>query len=281
MSDEQTLLAVLVVIYLADCVYWVPRTGLSVTRWIGPTWKLRFPSAILGNQMGAIGFANPLPPLGVASRCGGLGLETGAVVKRVTEFDEASRTLRALGNILFVFLFGICPAVVWRFGIVATLLPLVGGIYLQTFVIAWHFRKAHKRLYPGKGEDLFKPLLTMALAAPSAIRAQDILGRWLLEEFHPLAVAKALCSGETFKNYATTVVRDLRYPPGNISAAARAQRETLLAEVSKQFQISDEAPPKATDSAHQQYCPRCLQQFTASATSCADCGGRALVELAA
>src|SRR4051812_1304816 len=73
MSDEQTLLAVIAAIYLADCVYWIPRNGLSFTRWIGKHWNLRAPSTIVGNTRGALALANPIPPLGVATRAVGFG----------------------------------------------------------------------------------------------------------------------------------------------------------------------------------------------------------------
>src|SRR5687767_6612395 len=68
MSDEQTLLAVLVAIYLIDCLFWIPRSGFGFTNWRGKFWNIRIPSEILGNSRGAIAFANPLPPLGLATR---------------------------------------------------------------------------------------------------------------------------------------------------------------------------------------------------------------------
>src|SRR5205085_4395340 len=47
------------------------RNGLGFTRWVGKFWNLREPSTIAGNDRGALDFANPLPPLGVASRAAG------------------------------------------------------------------------------------------------------------------------------------------------------------------------------------------------------------------
>lgn len=277
MSDNQSLLAILAVIYLADCIYWVPRAGLSVTRWIGPKWKLRDPSATFGNQKGAIALANPLPPLGVASRCAGQGLDTDAILKRVAEFDRISKPLRTMGNILFVFLFIISPLVVWRFGVLATLLPLIAGIYAQAILISWRFAKAHKQLYPTRSADRLTPLLTMLLAAPSAVRAQDILGRPLLEEFHPLAVAKALCLDADFQTLAPQILRRAKFPPGNA-----APDDRFLSEIESNLRISAAdfvKPPAPTDPSHKRYCARCLQQFTADAKVCNDCVGRPLDDL--
>src|SRR5205085_3826042 len=109
--------------------------------------------------------------------------------RRVAEFQKESAILKYLANWLFVFLFAACPYMVWKAGMERALWPMVIGIYVQTIMIALLFSKLHRKIYPADSEQVFKPFLTMLLAAPSAIRAQDILGRPLLEEFHPLAVA--------------------------------------------------------------------------------------------
>src|SRR4051812_41022998 len=265
MSDEQTLLAVIAAIYLADCNFWIPRNGLGFTRWLGKFWNLRAPSGFLGNERGALGFANPLPPLGLASRAVGWTISVsesgifpavnasfnpgvcrvedgkfvtwsqidkveredkkilingkcfatavseysarwmaqeiarmlklpekkrafeieatlgascavGEVTKRVDEFRKQTRLLRYLANWLFIFLFAACPYLVWRVGMVKALWPMVIGIYAQTILIALLFSRLHRKIYPADSSQILKPFLTMLLAAPSAIRAQDILG---------------------------------------------------------------------------------------------------------
>jgi hypothetical protein len=373
MSDEQTLLAVIAVIYLADCLFWIPRSGLGFTRWVGKNWRIREPSTTMGNDRGALGFANPLPPLGVASRgvgwtisisehgvfsyvaaafnAGGrprqnavfwewskitsvsrdgkkvlinnapfatavsdysarwqaqeivrlqkLGdkkrrseIEAGVAascdstkaLQRVEDFLKSTRMLRYLANWLFVFLFVACPFLVWKLGIVGALWPVVIGIYAQTILIALLFSKLHRKLYPADSEQIFKPFLTMLLAAPSAIRAQDILGRPLLEQFHPLAVAKALCSSEEHSRLTSMIVRDLHFPrmpvtPPDSSDQANETEAVFRKMLLKRFDDPKwlQAPEK-TEAIHSQYCPRCLQQFTDAATNCPDCGGRPLVK---
>ena len=67
MGDLESLLLVLVALYLAECLVWLRRGtvgfvnvwGLRRTRWF-----LRHPGGTLANQRGAVTFANPLPPLG-------------------------------------------------------------------------------------------------------------------------------------------------------------------------------------------------------------------------
>jgi hypothetical protein len=379
MSDEQTLLAVIAAIYLADCLFWIPRNGLGFTRWLGKFWNIRVPSTIVGNDRGALGFANPLPPLGLATRAAGWTIsisERGVfsyasaafnpggrapqkaifyewskiesvqreekeiwmngklfakavteysarwmaaevsrlqkcagkkraaeiektiaascdpveVTRRVKEFQMQSWALKYLSNWLFVFLFGACPILVWRLGMVGAIWPMVIGIYLQTIVIALVFSKVHRKLYASDSGQIFKPFLTMLLAAPSAIRAHDILGRPLLESFHPVAVAKALCRSQDFESFASAPIRDLLFPrmpvvpPDSPEAAIAVEkdfREMVLKSLKRKLAFDETEflkAPEKTETVHTAYCPRCLQQFTEAATSCPDCGGRPLVK---
>lgn len=373
MSDEQTLLAVIAIIYLIDCLFWIPRNGLGFTRWLAKSWRIREPSTTIGNERGALGFANPLPPLGLATRGAGwtisisehgvfsytsAGFNPGGrprekavfwewskitavsrdgkkllinnepfataiseysarwltqeiarlqklgdknrpaeieaaiatscnssqVTKRVEDFLKQTRMLRYLANWLFIFLFAACPYLVWKLGIVKALWPVVIGLYAQTILIALLFSKLHRKIYPTDSEQIFKPFLTMILAAPSAIRAQDILGRSLLEQFHPLTVTKALCSQQEQDRLASIIIRDLHFPripvtPPDSSDKAQQTESTFRATLLKHFDDPKWLqPPEKTETVHTQYCPRCLQQFTEAATTCPDCGGRPLVK---
>lgn len=373
MSDEQTLLAVIAVIYLIDCLFWIPRHGIGFTRWLGQFWRIREPSTTIGNDRGGLGFANPLPPLGLATRGAGwtisisehgvfsytsAGFNPGGrprqnavfwewpkitsvsrdgkkllindapfasavseysarwlaqeiarlqklgdkkrpaeiaaaiaescnsteVTRRVDDFVKQTRMLRYLANWLFVFLFAACPYLVWKLGIVKAIWPVVIGLYAQTILIALLFSKLHRKIYPADSEQIFKPFLTMILAAPSAIRAQDILGRPLLEQFHPLAVAKALSSPVNHDRLASIIVRDLNFPrmpvtPTDSSDQAQQTestfRKTLLKHLDDPKWLK---PPERSEAVHTQYCQRCLQQFTDAGTACPDCGGRPLVK---
>lgn len=358
MSDEQTLLAVIAVIYLADCLYWIPRNGLAFSKWIGANWKTRQGSALLGNPRGGFSLANPLPPLGIVTRSIGWtisispegacsfyaadiansgrppqvgaffswpqinkierdgrkifvngalffiavteysarriaheisvlvrkgrkerescirniladSLDSARARARIENFLSETRRLKILTNALFLFLFAICPLLVWRYGIVTAILPLAAGLYLQTSFIAWEFRRAHKKIYPEDDEQIFKPCFTMFLAAPSAIRARDILGRPLLEEFHPVVLAPELKAW---------VARDLRNPRLPVaSPEARETEEWFRAELLKLIGEANQRNQSPSEPENVAYCPRCLQQYTSHASVCADCGGLPLV----
>ena len=210
---------------------------------------------------------------------------------RVEEFHQQSETLRALANSLFVFLYVLAPLLVWRFGFLNVVWWLVAGLLAHTVTIAFLFRRAHDRLYPGGHEERFTPFLTMLLAPPSAIRATDALGKHLLEDFHALAVAKVLLRPEDFRAFAHRVILDLRHPifpvcPSADPTAMKTEESfrTLLRGEAEKF-VSRSGlnleellrPPARSEAVHTAYCPRCEAQFTSAKSICADCGGRAAV----
>jgi rRNA maturation endonuclease Nob1 len=55
-------------------------------------------------------------------------------------------------------------------------------------------------------------------------------------------------------------------------------RSALLKTLRRELSLNDTQPPQASEAVHAKYCPRCLQQFTAAAETCPDCGGRELLK---
>ena len=384
MGDLESLLLVLVALYLAECLVWLRRGavgffnvwGLRRTR-----WSLRHPGGTLANQHGAVTFANPLPPLGtiffgqqaplslaaeaafahtaaclnptwrptqtarlvrfdeiksitrdgrkvlingqlllkstssfiarrvvkelrelrespvegregIIRRALAVSFDESAARDRVEKFQKQSATLRALANSLFLFLYVLAPLLVWRFAFLNVVWWLVAGLLAHTVTIAFLFRRAHGRLYPGGHEERFTPFLTMLLAAPSAIRATDALGKHLLEEFHALTVAKVLLRPEEFRQFARRALLDLRHPmfpvcPVHDPLAVKTEesfRVLLKSEAEKFIRGSglnlEELlrPPARSEAIHTAYCPRCEAQFVTDESVCADCGGRRVVK---
>lgn len=63
-SEGQTLLLVLVLLYLSECVIWVKRQSVAFMAGLGGTGRIAFPHPWLGNANGGLLFLNPLPPAG-------------------------------------------------------------------------------------------------------------------------------------------------------------------------------------------------------------------------
>jgi len=218
-------------------------------------------------------------------------LDSENVHTRWKSFRERSKLLHVLSIILFAYLFLAAPALLWFFGFRAAGIGVALGLLVQTFTIGSLFRRAHRTLYPDGAEDRFVPFLTMLLAPPTAIRARDLLGRHLMDNFHPLAVVQAFCPSAEFKALARHTLRDLHFPMLPLSASAA--EDAIQTEEWFRCVVRDEtekalaraglnrtellAAPAVSEEVHRAYCPRCHAQFVATEAVCGDCGGRSLV----
>src|SRR5262249_34562369 len=121
-------------------------------------------------------------------------------------------------------------------------------------------------------------------------RASDLLGRRLLESYHPLAVTAVFCSPAEHNRLARQVLLDLQYPlppegPSNearvLTALAwfrgllREETEKVLARAGLD-RTELLQPPAPIEPANRTYCPRCGAQFILTEGTCAECGGRPL-----
>lgn len=64
MSEGQTLLLILILLYLTECLIWVKRESVAFVSRMGGRWRLTVPPSWLGNANGGLLFLNPLPPAG-------------------------------------------------------------------------------------------------------------------------------------------------------------------------------------------------------------------------
>ncbi len=379
MGESESLLLVLALIYLSECLVWVPRGALAFASWRGVVFGLRHSGALLANQRGGLRLSNPLPPLGtvlilpdfplslapdtlfayssvcldpigrpwqsarylpfkqvrqvgvdgrkvlvnedvflkavstfsarrLAESLRRLGhtreleraaaiqqmlnetLDTETLAARWRLFQTRVRPIRLLSNGLFLYLFLVAAPLILRFGFGPFGVWLLGGMFVQSIIIAVLFRRAHQSLYPGAGDEQLKPFLTMLLAPPAAIRAPDVLTRHLLEQFHPLAVAQVLCSPARFRSFTRQVLLDLRYPLLPICPTSEPEplkteqwfRSARLEAIEQFLQRRGLKPeeltvmPGPTEPENQSYCPRCGAQFVTRTGTCSDCGGRSL-----
>jgi hypothetical protein len=216
-----------------------------------------------------------------------------AIQSRLKDYQARSPAVRRLGNALFLYLLVIVPGLIWYFGLGRTWLGLLVGLLSLTVSTAIFFGRAHRALYPAAGDARFAHTLTIALAPSSALRAHDALSRPLLENFHPLAVAKQLLSDHEFRPFARRVLLDLRHPAmplgmseqPEVVATEAHSRHALLAAAEEFLMQHGLAPdelgraPAPADASCRSFCPRCDAQFTTLTGQCVDCGGLAVVEL--
>jgi len=374
MSDGQALLLVLGLLYLSECLIWLPRNSVAFVSPNGRLWRAVLASARYGNSQGALMFMNPLPPLSAVylghplpvsfspqHACAyisqawtpvGRPKQTGSVVryedmdsvnasgknvevngrlfvkcpsshmagqvagileklaslpepgraeelKRILakRFDskgiraaiedcaERTRRLRALCNLLLVYLFLVAPLVAWRFGVTRALIPAAAVMLLTAAAVSVLFHRSHKLLYPAAREERITSLLKMVLCAPIAIRAVDLVSRERLSAFDPLAIASVLCQRPDFGKLARRVICDLQHPirialPDEDAAAAERWHRTALEDTLTEFLRESGMdvsalvkPPSPQDESCQSYCPRCECQYAVPAGECRDCEG--------
>jgi hypothetical protein len=218
-------------------------------------------------------------------------LDASAIQRRWQEFQQQTRHVRLLTNLLFGYLFVLAPLLIWQLGFRLCWLGLLIGLLALTITTACWFQRAHKTFYPAAEDERFTHFLTILLSPATTIRAHDVLSRPLLETFHPLALAKVFCPEPEFRAFARTVLREIRFPGLPVcprvepvaQAAERQARAALRRAVEGFLQhcgLPPEElaqPPTPTDESCRSYCPRCLTQFTTSEGTCADCGGLTLV----
>jgi len=212
---------------------------------------------------------------------------------RWEKFQTQTRALRKVTNALFAYLFVLAPAVIWRLGFQPSWLPLLIVLLGLTSATAILFHRAHEKLYPGAEDERFTHFLIVLLSPATAIRANDVLSRPLLEDCHPLALARRFCSTNEFRKRSQEWLRDLRYPPSNrpkrlepLAEEALMYWRRLLRENLEDFLKANGftpdrllQPPAPADATSLAYCPRCLSQFTTGEGTCEDCGGLALLPL--
>jgi len=221
--------------------------------------------------------------------------DLGMIRSRIQSLESALGPVRQLSMAVAALVFVATPLAVTLSGWFPTLYIVVPLLFVMTGLLARLAGKAHRALQPEAEDERFRLLMTLFLSPAAAIRAVDPLQRTLLEEFHPAALGCVLLEGEARRRFLSQVWRDLRFPrlpecPLELKEAVeteRLHREVtigFLEEAARSVGIDPGyfgRAPQSSDPSHVRYCPRCESQFTASASVCRECGGRALIDLPA
>ena len=201
-------------------------------------------------------------------------LET--IQQRMELFSRATLILGSACFSLFLFLFILAPAAIYRLGLVRIWPSLLGILVLFALFILWAFRRAQRRLFPQKRNFGLQHLLTIAVSPFAAMRAVDALAANLLEEFHPLAVTCVLLSGEEFRLFAERELRRTRFVTHDV-ILERAILDFLASQkIDSQSLLR---APASTDPRTRTYCPACLTQYVLEEGTCQDCGDVPLEKL--
>lgn len=197
-----------------------------------------------------------------------------AEVQRRLKHFRARRLLLGVADVtLFLALFGLLGA-------------LMSGVVLQGWMLwaalgSWLFalvattlavRQLEKDLRPSWGA-----LIISVVSPVSLMRSNDLVEPEWLAELHPAAVAVALLPAEAAARFVDARVRAARFPVKQESerddapaleddAKSRGWHLEQLERLLKATGAAVEAPTG-------RHCPRCLTEYTASATACERCPG--------
>lgn len=378
MTDEQSLILVLFLLYFVECIVWIPRNSIAVMASFRSTWRYFFPSVNLGNAQGGFLLLDLFPTLGtvfqaqpwpislssqgvcsyisqsltemgqpkqiaklfryediqnikflgrkilingklfvkcVSERAASYltnliqhishqplaareeiifqaireSLDIKKIEQIIKRFRTTSGKLRIYCNVLWFYLFLVCPFLVWYLGFLRVFFPLIPGIILLQYLILSRFHYLYQDLDPGGLQERGTHLLKMSLCPPIAMRAVDIISRDLLDLFHPMAIVTFLCPEKTAQDFIRKVISDLRYPlrpdfSKELYAVSDWFREVFI-RIFEEFLVTREISIDlimrrnfSPADKHGSYCPRCYSEYTVSSGQCLDCGGVILLQ---
>jgi len=300
MTLSLDFLAVMVVLYLMECLRRVGPDELTLDRRLGSGFRLKWPAAYPNKARWGWVFLNPLRPDGPSFSL------TPAVclIENFEEIRSADLCIRNLDAarfdldrirdtcvtlrqqtvgirratiILLVACFALFPACLALIGLRATLAPAaVVALLVSMFIAGLYVRWAKVIAQGTTSLDVYGNAVRLMLYPFSAIRCADLLTRNSLAAFDPIAVATALCSPEKAARLALTEIAILRYgvlPQESDIAEYRAARLELLDSfVKKQgLPVQELIGPRQAETCCQTYCPACAAQFRLVEGVCPDC----------
>lgn len=264
MSDAQSLLVILALIYVSDCLVWVRRDGIAVVITSRGRAIVRRPSPWAGNDRGGLAFTTLLPARAVfVCDAGGGSFKWRQIDARVKEVHAKTATLRVFAWMLFGLLFLAAPFLAWWYGFAQVGLLLIAIFAIANATVALAFLRAHRRIDRDDAWHRWTHAIVMLVATPSAVRAVDHATRHGLREFDPLAVAARLAGKD--HPVVKTLLRELAYPRAGADAGPRYEAARRAG-----LEHHEEPPQRSGDA--ELYCPRCLSQYVHGTASCADCG---------
>ena len=209
---------------------------------------------------------------------------------RWREVLRSSRAPAISATLLFLHIFAVLPVGL----LLSSYRPvwyLLGGVLLALhFMTVFFFWRGYRKLYPERGEERLKKLLSMFCNPFSSMRCPTQLCREGLAGFHPLLAGYIILRGRARQKFMHRAWCGLMYglPAGEKAAFARKQLAThnaLLASMLKR-KLAEAGellePPllrPVYDPAARAYCPSCLVQYAAELDECAYCPGVPLCKL--
>jgi hypothetical protein len=224
------LFLILIVIYISECIVWTKPGDWILYGRRKKHWRVvRSPQFMIGDTGGftIIGAVPPLPVYVLISASENVlnagkaspakrkepSFDISSLEERVRNFEEKSRIVQIVGNLLFLMIFLVLPAVLWTETIAFYWLPLAIGFLCLWVLGIGSFFVAHRHLFQDKKAQRWKRTLLIGISPLSTIRAANQLSKDLVRDFHPIAACYYLCSRSDFEHHARMTYYDVTRAP--------------------------------------------------------------------
>ena len=204
-------------------------------------------------------------------------LDVDLVQQRLIACGRAGRRLHIACYAEFTLLLVALPLLGQFVGFRVIFLPVLFGLLALGGFIVWEFHRAYGVLYESRHPNRGSVTAVLLLSPLAAARSLDQLTEPALSDFHPLAVAGALATRETFFDETARYLREWRFPLSGVTGETDWHR-THWQRAIEQFvarHFNDPArllaPPSRESEECLSFCPRCGNQYRFEAGQCADC----------
>ena len=209
--------------------------------------------------------------------------DTDAIEERLRKFRLETQIVSLTSIISFISMLFWVSAIFftdWGYFYLTPLSIFVLSFWFLSLFLTW---LAHKKLYSEHKIDRWKKLGLLLLSPAGIARAPAILGRDLLVNYHPIAVASVLLSESDFKQFASETIRDWQYPLDGVTHLHpklkqhwQKHYENLLQKKRLSWnELLQEGIVQ--EQAAKSYCPRCKANYSIETGFCADCRTISLV----
>jgi hypothetical protein len=187
-------------------------------------------------------------------------------------------------RVLAVSMFVLVPVALLRRGFIHTWPEAALTLALTIAVTIRYAARMHRlRKHASGVGPISDHVITMVLAPPAAIRADDVVSRDMFGGLSAITVARVAGSDALGRDVAAGTLRELRFPLEDERTACCEARAWNRAAWSRVFEawLAREfgsietllAPPARETEAMQSHCPRCLSQYSRAGGECDACPG--------
>ena len=214
--------------------------------------------------------------------------DVSATKSRLQSFYEDTANLRTASFVTWLVTLILVPALALRLGFERIWIVAIAAIYVSAWFTCALWVRLHRKYFPAEKLARWGYAIMIGLVPVSAMRAVDLLSKYLLHDVHPAAAVAAMAPKDRALRYLSYLLRDARFPmqptspveDADVQAAEAFHRHAVAERMTKMLETIEYRPdelaaiPVATgDIEGEMVCPRCHARYASEIRACEDCGG--------